>query len=167
MSSSRAYYLSHVLLRNTIFENWETFSEKLDKGPEFMKKYLSELWHSIDGKYFKEGVIITDINRKITADDFNITFRNINGRMTFFFIFPDPDSFSAQAKSVALVLSEEELRYITMEIWTEKEIPHQYTLGEWKIQEGKFMHFNYGYIPRATVECFATFVEKLLSEQNS
>ena len=164
METTKGYYLTHVLLRNIIFYDFKNFNENLSKGPEFMKKYLSQLWNSIDEKNFKEGVIIRDKDRTITENDFDITVNQINSTKIFYLIFPDPINDSVQAKTVAICLCKDFPRYITMEGWTKDELSQQYTLGEWEICKGEFKHCNYGNVSRNTVESFATSVIELLKQ---
>ena len=170
MKTTRAYYMSHVLLRNKIFFEADEFNENLKKGPQVMKKYLLDLWNSINETDFKEGTIIEDINRVVSANDFDVTYRAIENKEIFFFIMPDPDCYQAQAKAVALIIDKTSgIRYITMEIWSKDEdekmkaifgelYTPKYTIGEWKLKDNKFVHMNYGRIPRNTLECFATFI---------
>lgn len=175
METSKAYYMSHILLRNKIFFESKEFNEYLSKGPQVMRQYLLDLWNSIDEKNFKEGAIIKDIDRAVSVDDFDISFRPSEEKNIFFFIMPDPVCYQAEAKAVALIISKtNEIRYITMEIWSNNEeenmkkilgesyIP-QYTIGEWVLEENQFKHLNLGKIPRNTIECFASFIiEKLI-----
>ena len=176
MESSRAYYMSHILLRNEIYGNWAKFIEALKAGPDEMQTYLANMWNDIDAKYFKEGVVIRDIDRKVTKQDFSISIENINDVLTVFIIFPELDSYMAQARVVAIALCEKYPRYITMEIWTEQEIlmnqklkegyPLGYTVGEWQLKEQGFEHINYGRLPDATMECFVSFIGNTLLKQD-
>ena len=162
MESTKGYYLTHILLRNIIFYDFKLFNEKLNKGPEVMKKYLLELWNSIDESKFEPGTVINDKERVLIESDFDITFNEVDGIKIFFIIFPETSSYSTQAKAVAIVLCKDFPRYITMEGWTKEEIEQKYTIGEWEICKGIFKHNNYGKISRNTVECFATSVKELL-----
>ena len=162
METTKGYYLTHILLRNIIFYDFKLFNEKLNKGPEVMKKYLLELWNGIDENKFKPGTIIKDKERILIESDFDITVNEVNGIKIFFIIFPETSRYSSQAKVIAIALCRDFPRYITMEGWTKDEIEQKYTLGEWEICKGVFKHNNYGKIPRNTVECFATLVKELL-----
>ncbi len=170
MESSKAYYFSHILLRNKIYYEGKEFSDKLRQGPQVMRPYLLELWNSIDESTFKEGVVIKDKDRVVTVDDFDITFRPYQNFNVYFFIMPDPKCFMAEAKCAALAIDKENrIRYLTMEIWSENEVEQmkkalgdaytpQYTVGEWAIKDNQFTHLNMGHLPRPTIECFASFL---------
>ena len=159
MESTRAYYMSHILLKNKIFFDWKIFKDNLDKGPMAMKQYLLDLWNSIDQKCFKEGTKIKDLDRVITVDDFNILATKKDQKIIFFFSLPEPDSFDVQAKAIALILENGKMpRYITMEIWAEKEIAKQYTIGEWILKDNKFEHLNIGKIDGKTTKDFMSYI---------
>ena len=170
METSKAYFMSHILLRNKIFFEAKEFNEYLGKGPQVMKQYLLNLWNNIDQKDFKKDVIIKDINRPISIDDFDITLRQLEGKNIFFFIMPDPICYQTEAKAIAFIIDQVSgIRYITMEVWSSNEEENmkkiigesytpQYTIGEWKLEENQFKHLNLGKIPRNTVECFVSFI---------
>ena len=164
METTKGYYLTHILLRNIIFYDFKLFNEKLNKGPEVMKKYLLELWNSIDENKFKPGTVLKDKEINVVENDFNITVNEVNGIKIFYITFPETSSYSIQAKAIAIVLCKDFPRYITMEGWTKEENTQNYTLGEWEIYKGSFVHNNYGKIPRNTIECFSTSVKELLLE---
>lgn len=169
MKSSRAYYMSHILLRNEIYVNWNKFVEAFKLGPDEMKTYLVNMWNGIDNKYFKEGIIISDIDRKVSKEDFDISVEYINDILTILIVFPAVDSYMAQARAVAIALGKENVRYITLEVWTEQEImlfekykdeqPLRYTVGEWELNGTDFEHINYGKLPEATMECFISCIK--------
>lgn len=162
---TKGYYLTHILLRNIIFYDFKIFNGKLKQGPDAVKKYLLELWNSIDENRFTPGTVIKDKDVKLSESDFDIIFNEVNGIKVFYIIFPETSSYSTQAKTVALALCKDFPRYITMEGWTEEEIEQRYTFGEWEIYKGSFKHNNYGTMPRNTVECFASAVKELLLDK--
>ncbi|MBP3255069.1 MAG: hypothetical protein J6M60_01060 [Clostridia bacterium] len=174
METTRAYYMSHVLLRNKIFFEPDEFGKKLSEGPNSMKQYLKDLWQSIDQKLFKEGVIIKDIDRKAEIEDFDITNAMVGDKNIFFFQMPEPDSYDTQAKCIALVLERGgKVRYITMEIWTQREseiikeikgseaMP-QYTIGEWIFVGNDFEHKNLGKVKEDSIDSFASAVAQIV-----
>lgn len=164
--TSRAYMLSHIVLRSEIFGNWRKFNEHLNKGPEEMKKYLCDLWYSITNDKINQDFYLVDENREIKPEDFDIT-ANIHENMKIFYIiFPDIDSFMAQAKCVALVLAPNMPRYITMEIANEENGQKKYMVGEWKIKDNKFVHYNYGRMEKDTIAAFSYCVSSILKADN-
>lgn len=174
MESTRAYYMSHILLRNKIFFEPDEFGKKLSDGPQVMKQYLKDLWESIDQKFFNEEVNIKDIDRKVEIDDFKITNAMVQDKNIFFFQMPEPDSYDTQAKCIALVLERGgKARYITMEIWTQREIElikeingteamPQYSIGEWIFTGNDFEHKNLGKIKGDSIDTFASAVAQIV-----
>ena len=159
---SRAYYLSHILLRNNVFFNWEEFNNHLKLGPDLMKEELVKMWNSIDDKAFKNEVTIKDKNRVVTVDDFDIVLKKIVGIPVFIFKFPEPQIYDLQAEAVALALCKKEPRYITMEIWSPEEEDKHYTVAEWIVEHRDFMHRNYGKLRENDIREFERYVERLL-----
>ena len=44
---SRAYIVSHIRIRDEIFNDWGNFNKILKDGPESMKEHLAKLWNDI------------------------------------------------------------------------------------------------------------------------
>lgn len=166
--TSRAYMLSHIVLRNEIYGKWNEFHDHLNKGPENMKQYLCDLWYSITQDKINQDFYLADEERKVTIDDFNVTANMLSNMQIFYFIFPEPDSFMAQAKCVALVLAPNMPRYFTMEIMKEENRQKQYIVGEWKVKDRQFVHYNYGRMEKNTIDAFSYCLGSILqAEQNT
>lgn len=166
--TSRAYMLSHIVLRNEIYGKWQVFNEHLNKGPQDMKQYLCDLWYSITQDKINQDFYLADEERKVTIDDFDITANKQADLQIFYFIFPEPDVFMAQAKCVALVLAPNMPRYFTMEIMKEENGQKQYIVGEWKVKDRQFVHYNYGKMEKNTIDAFSYCVGSILqSEKNT
>jgi hypothetical protein len=167
METTRAYFMSHIVLRDKMFFEPKEFSEKLGAGPQVMKQFLADLWNGIGQDYFKEGTVVKDIDRKIVPEDFNITNAMVGDNNFFFFTMPEPDSYNAQAKCVALVASRTgNIRYITMEIWTEQEVEKKYTIGEWIFAGDHFEHKSLGKMVGDSIDVFASAVAQIVNENN-
>ena len=162
---TRAYLMSHILLRNDIFYNWEEISKHLGNNIGDIKRYLLKMWYriGINDKISDKKIKISDISRMVTVDDFDVIERNINGITVYFFIFPNPDSCESQAKAVAVALCRDEKRYITMEMFSKE---NQYKIGEWNITENKFVHNNLGLLKGNTVEKFILLLEDILKNDD-
>lgn len=119
-----------------------------------MKQYLCDLWYSITQEKINQDYYLVDEERKVTIDDFDITANKQADLQIFYFIFPEPDVFMAQAKCVALVLAPNMPRYFTMEIMKEENGQKQYVVGEWKIKDRQFVHYYYGEMEKKHNRCF-------------
>lgn len=159
--------MSHIILRNEIYNNWGNFNNHLNAGLGDMKKYLCDLWNGITEKNIAEGFVLSDKNRIVTEDDFNVTMNKAGNIKIFYLILPEPDSIQAQAKCVALALTPKLPRYFTMEIEEHYFNKTSYYLfGEWIIENGNFVHRNYGKIPNGTIDNFSYHVTQKLTESN-
>lgn len=177
MESSRAYYMSHIALRDTVYFNWQEFIQAFNKGPNEIQTYLANMWNGIESKYFKEGTKIVDIERNISKDDFKVFVETLQDVLTIFIVFPQTEIKMAQAQIVAISLCEKMPRYITLESWTEQEANRMremlkdeyvpsYTIGEWKFIDDHFEHVNYGQIKDVSVGEFVHFVDNNILKQS-
>lgn len=164
---SRAYIVSHIRLRDEIFSDWNNFNIILNEGPDKMKEHLAKLWNDINPEDLNSGFVLTDKDRVIGVNDFDITMNHVGDCPVFYFIMPDPDSVQAQAKCVALALTQSRPRYFTMEI--SKRLNSEetyYIMGEWILKDNNFTHLNIGPIPNGTVANFASHVSFILNNNS-
>ena len=162
--TSRAYIASHIILRNNIFYQWETFFNNFQKGNEYMRQYLCDIWNSIDDTTINPDFYLNDIDRKVSKDDFYIFMKKINDFYVIFFVFPEPDSAMAQAKCVALVVGGTVPRYITMEISKINGTQKSYMACEWHFENNNFVHYNYGSMQQNTINEFIDIIKDLLEK---
>lgn len=162
---SKAYIVSQIKLRGEIFGDWSNFNEILKVGPSAMKEHLSKIWNDITPEEINQGFELTDKDRVITKDSFDVTMNYVNNYPVFYFIMPDPDSVQAQAKCVALAITPNRPRYFTMEI-SKRTLTDEvyYIMGEWVIKDNNYAHLNYGPVPNGTVANFASHVTAVLEE---
>lgn len=160
---SRAYIVSHIRIRDEIFNDWGNFNKILKDGPESMKEHLAKLWNDISPEDINKDFELTDKDRVITKNDFDVTMNHVGDYPVFYFIMPDPDSVQAQAKCVALAITPTRPRYFTMEISKKMNSEETYyIMGEWMFKDGNFTHLNLGPIPNGTVANFASHVSVVL-----
>ena len=64
ISTSVQYQISNVKLFYEVFGNWKSFNEKLNSGPNGMKKYLFEMWNTL-----KEELRSNDVKKLLVIYD--------------------------------------------------------------------------------------------------
>lgn len=156
---------SHILLRNEIYAHWREFDECLKRGPQAMKQYLYNLWYSITNETINQDYCLVDEERKISPNDFKITTNSYNNIQIFYFTFPEPEVFMAEAKCVALALTPNTPRYFTMEITSKENEDKKYVIGEWRLKDNQFVHYNYGAMEKDTVDAFAYCMEVIIKAE--
>ena len=71
ISTSIQYQLTNVKMFDDVFLDWKNFNIILDHGPEAMKKYLLQEWNKLKEQLaHDERLIIKDLNKNVTIDDF-------------------------------------------------------------------------------------------------
>lgn len=160
--TSRAYITTHIFLRDNIYYHWKSFYNHLIDGPEHMIQYLLDMWNNINKDTINPNFHLIDIDRAVTKDDFAIFTQHINNTTVFFFCFPEPDSYQAQAKCVALALCEDIPRYFTMEISYQRGEQKVYMVCEWCPEKDNFIHNNYGAMKEDSIDEFVDKVADLL-----
>lgn len=163
ISTSIQYQMTNVKLFDEIFANWRNFNEKLQAGPNIMKKWLCDEWSNIkEILKQRDDLIVKDINKEVTVDDFDITFnKSDSGISIFFFKFPEYEYNDAASKYVALALTPAMPRYFTLEYsehFLTKE--KQFVFGEFKVDENTRTkkHINYGVVNNDRLTFFAGLV---------
>ena len=163
ISTSIQYQMTNVKLFDEIFANWRSFNEKLQAGPNIMRKQLCDEWNNIK-KILKQrdDLIVKDIGKEVTVNDFDITFnKSDSGVSIFFFKFPEYEYNDAASKYVALALTPAMPRYFTLEYsesFLTKE--RQFVFGEFKVDENTRTkkHINYGVVDNDRITFFAGLV---------
>ena len=163
ISTSIQYQMTNVKLFDEIFANWRSFNEKLQAGPNIMRKWLCDEWNNIkEILKQRDDLIVKDINKEVTENDFDITFnKSDSGVNIFFFKFPEYEYNDAASKYVALALTPTMPRYFTLEYsesFLTKE--RQFVFGEFKIDENTRTrkHINYGTVDNDRLTFFAGLV---------
>lgn len=163
ISTSIQYQMTNVKLFDEIFTNWRSFNEKLQAGPNIMRKWLCDEWNNIkEILKQRDDLIVKDINKEVTANDFDITFnKSDSGVSIFFFKFPEYEYNDAASKYVALALTPAMPRYFTLEYsesFLTKE--RQFVFGEFKVDENTRTkkHLNYGTVDNDRLTFFAGLV---------
>ena len=163
ISTSIQYQFTNAKLFNEIFANWKNLNEKLNAGPNVMREWLYNEWNNLKEILAqREDLIVKDIGKKVTVDDFDITFnKSDSGVSIFFFKFPEYEYNDAASKYVALALTPTMPRYFTLEYsesFLTKE--RQFVFGEFKIDENTRTrkHINYGTVDNDRLTFFAGLV---------
>ena len=100
---------------------------------------------------------IQDLDKIVTADDFNVTYnKTVNGTSVFFFTFPDYDYRDAASKYVALALTKQRPRYFTLE-YADDFITHEpyWVVGEFVIEGNGKAHRNLAHADNQRLTWFA------------
>ena len=165
ISTSVQYQFTNNILFDEIFKGWENFKKHLDAGPDDMKKYLFQRWNESNEMLKKnERLELKDVDKKVSVDDFNITFNKTqNGSSVFFFIFPDYAYRDAASKCVALAFTKNGPKYFTLE-YSEHVSNHEpcWVIGEFYIDNGQKQHKNYGTVDNDRITYFAGKVLEIL-----
>lgn len=161
ISTSIQYQISNNWLFDEVFANWRNFNEVLRKGPNEMKKYLVEAWNMLKEELkANDNLIIKDLDKEVTVDDFDVTYnRTNNGISVFYITFPDYEYTDAASKYVALALTPNMPKYMTLE-YSENVNDGSacWVIGEFKIENNKKVHVNYGSIDNMRLSWFAGYV---------
>lgn len=173
INTSIQYQLSNGKLFQEVFGNWRKFNEELKKGPENVRQWLFDKWNEVKEELKdKPDIILKDLEREVTKEDFGISFQQTKqGTNIFFFIFPDYEYTDAASKCVALVLAPKMPRYITLE-YSQSFVTKQkqYVVGEFVLDEKTHQktHLNYGTVDNDRVSYFAGYVlDKIEGEENN
>ena len=171
ISTSIQYQLTNVKMFRDIFGNWKNFNSFLSQGPTIMKMHLLQEWNDLkENLKDNERILLKDLNKEVTIDDFNVTFNKTkSGTPVFFFTFPDYDYRDAASKYVALALTKNLPRYFTLE-YSEKVLTHElcWVIGEFSITpEGQKQHDNYGEVDNNRLSWFAGYILGLLESENN
>lgn len=163
ISTSIQYQLTNVKFFDDIFLDFKTFHQDLGKGPDFMKERLCREWYELKEELKNHSnLIVKDMDKKVTKDDFNVTYNETEkGIPVFFFEFPDYEYNDAASKYVALVVSQKRLSFMTLEysnnILTGE---RQYVIGEFYVDEktDQVSHRNYGTIDNDRLSYFVGYI---------
>lgn len=169
-STSIQYQLTNVKLFTEVFRDWKNFNNILKQGPDVMKTYLLQEWNELKKQLENnENILVKDLEKNVTIDDFNVTInRTKNGELVFFFTFPDYEYRDAASKYVALALTKNMPRYFTLE-YSEKILTKElcWVVGEFFINsDGKIKHNNYGEVDNNRITWFAGYIMGLLESEN-
>ena len=169
ISTSIQYQISNVVLFDQVYKNWVNFYEKIQKGPEEMKHFLFDMWNKLklDLKNNKE-IIVKDIDREVSINDFDVTFnRTKNGTSIFFITLPDYDYQDAASKYVAIALTPKMPRYFTLE-YSKNSLDSStcWFIGEFAIIENHKKHINYGKADNMRLSWFAGYILGMLEANN-
>lgn len=170
ISTSIQYQLTNVKMFKEVFGNWENFNNFLTQGPNIVKMYLLQEWNELKEQLKNnEKLLLKDLDKIVTVNDFDVTFNKTkNGTSVFFFTFPDYEYRDAASKYVALVLTKNMPRYFTLE-YSEKIITKElcWVVGEFFINsDGKIQHNNYGAVDNDRISWFAGYILGLLESEN-
>lgn len=168
ISTSIQYQLSNVVLFNEIFGNWLTFRQILEAGPERVRKFLLDKWNEVREKLKDDdNLIIKDMNKKVTIDDFDATLtKTEEGFNVFIFTFPDYEYKDAASKYSALILNPEFPRYFTLE-YSENFLTKEecYVVGEFCIEKNRIQHKNYGTLNNCELSSFTVCIFDILKHE--
>ena len=170
ISTSIQYQYTNVKLFNEIFYNWKEFDSYLKRGPEVMKEYLLSNWNETREQLKNnQKLLVKDLDKNVTKDDFNITInRTKTGTFIYFLTFPDYEYRDAASKYVALALTPKLPKFITLE-YSNDSFKNElcFVIGEFYIDldTKKVEHKNYGKVDNNRLSWFAGTVIKILEEE--
>lgn len=173
--TSVQYHLTNNYLFNEIYGNWQNFNQVLNAGPESMKQFLCDLWNKTKNDLLQNpNVIIRDVDKEITPNDFDITLNSTNGGIKiFYFTFPSIDIEKPEpaCKYVALALTPNMPQYFTLEY---SYIPEPYPVGplgrnfwvagEWAIIDKNKKHYNIQSIDNDRLPYFAGLIKTVVED---
>lgn len=171
ISTSIQYQLTNKKLFYDIFGNFEEFNEILKQGSNAVKQFLLDDWNEIKEELSKnENIVLKDIDKKVTIDDFDIELEeDKDGYAVFFFTFPDYEDHDAASKYIALCLLKDRPRYITLEYgesFVIKQFPEKescFMIGEFSVDENSnIVHQNYGKL-EGTLKSFKKKVMEIIN----
>jgi len=170
ISTSIQYQLTNVKMLKEVFEDWKKFNNLLMQGPNVVKEHLLQEWNELKEQLKNnEKILLKDLDKNVTVNDFNVTFNKTkNGTSVFFFTFPDYEYRDATSKYVALALTKNMPRYFTLE-YSEKIITKElcWVVGEFVPNlDGKIKHNNYGETDNDRMTWFAGYILGLLESAN-
>ena len=163
------YYVTNIRLFQEVFYNWQEFYQNLSKGLDNMQEYLYNLWNKSKEELLKRDFTITDLDKVVKKEDFDITINFTEKNTTiFFFTFPDHPFKDASSKYVAIALCKNMPRYFTME-YAASTILNQgadeFVIGEFVPREnGQNKHINYGFFDNSRLTFFAGYIMGMLNE---
>lgn len=169
-TTSIQYQYTNVKLFREIFYNWKEFNAQLNKGPDAMKEYFLSQWAGLrDSLKNREDLVIRDLYRIVSKDDFDVTVNKTSkGTPVFYFTFPDYDFRDGASKYVALSLGAPMPRFITLE-YSEHQANKElcWVVGEFAIdrQTNSVKHNNYGTVDNNRLSAFAGYVMGILEAQ--
>ena len=169
ISTSVQYQISNVKLFYEVFGNWKSFNEKLNSGPNGMKKYLFEMWNTLKEELrSNDNLIIKDIDKEVNISDFDVTYnRTKNWTSVFFITFPDYEYNDAASKYVALALTPNMPKYYTLEYSTHvMDNSPCWVIGEWIVESNKPKHINYGTTDNMRLTWFSGYILGKLESEN-
>ena len=168
ISTSVQYQFTNVYFFDAVFRGWGNFNRNLTKGDKYMRETLCLEWDRLKEDLEKNPqLLLKDKDKVVTPNDFNVTINYTNeGKIIFFFTFPDYEYNDAASKYVALALLEDMPRFFTLE-YSEDHMTHQikYVVGEFVIKDGKKQHKNYGFVDNDRLPYFAGFVLNILNNK--
>ena len=169
ISTSIQYHVSNILLFNKVFRDWPDFHEHLKSGIKNMQQYLVELWNKTrDELKNNDKLILKDLDKEVTADDFDVTLNVTKNRTVIYYItFPNYEYRDAASKYVALALTPKMPRYFTLE-YSEHVTDHTpcWVVGEFVIKDSKKVHISHQTSDNMRLPWFAGYVLGLLESEN-
>lgn len=164
------YFIAHMKIRNLIFEEWQKTNELLNQGPEALKQCFCELWNDLKEEFKnREDLEITDMERQIEPDDFEISYSVLDNNIkAFTFVMPKSLTDFAQAECVTLVITPKIPRYFTFELSEKIDSQKCYVIGEWQIdfENNDYKHKNYGSIEELNIGKYLGRINKILRAEN-
>lgn len=169
ISTSIQYQYTNVKLFREIYTNWKEFDSYLSKGPEVMKDYFVNEWNKLKDELIKkDNLILKDLDKIVTRDDFDITYNETkNNNLVFFFSFPNYEYRDGASKYVALALLSDTFKFFTLEYsqnFLTKDL--SFVVGEFLVDKetGHVKHNNYGQVDNDRLSYFAGRVIGVLEE---
>lgn len=163
------YLLTHMEIRNLVFEEWTKFNKLLSEGPKALKEYFCFLWNKqkeiFEARYDLE---VIDIEKEINEENFGVSYSVLDKELkSFNFTMPEPLTDYGQAVCVSVILTSGIPRYFTLEYSKNANGEICYVVGEWQIdfENNDYMHKNYGTIKSGNIGEFLGKINEILNER--
>ena len=161
------YFLSHMEIRNLVFEEWTKFNELLSQGPETLKEYFCFLWNKKKEEFNdRYDLDVIDIDKEIKNKDFGVSYSVLDKQAKVFnFTMPKPLTDYGQALYISIVITSKLPRYFILEYSKHFNGEDCYVVGEWQIdfENNDYMHKNYGIIATPNIGEFLGKVNEVLN----
>lgn len=168
IETSIQYQYTTCKLFNEIYHNWNQFLEEVILvDPDKSKEYFLKQWNIVKNELKdNKKITLTDIKRKVTKDDFDITLKESkSGIKIFYFSFPNYDELDGACQYVALVLQSKLPKFYTLEcVRKVGKNKTNYLVGgyEFDKRKTKVFHITYGFLKEKNLEQFENEIIKIV-----
>ncbi len=158
---NKVYIMSHLKLRDEIYFNWRIFNYYLLIGGNKLKQHLCNLFDSIKEKDYNDNFSISDLEAKVSIEDFDFGVMNIANINVLFIELPKSSLICNQAKIIAIAFSKGSPRYFMLEVKSSS----KYLIGEWLLKDNIFVHIDYAEVKDDYLTNFVKILNFILTDE--